>query len=82
MAKPIGLGCYTRGRVLCEVPRDATHALSIYYRDAIERGSGRDRHDINERLRPALVAKIAQNSLCAITKGPLRLLPDDLNVRD
>jgi hypothetical protein len=68
-----------RGRILCEVPRNTIHSLSIY-NDAIEREIERDRQDIFERLRPALVAKIAQNSLFAIADDPLRLLPDDLMV--
>jgi hypothetical protein len=51
-----------RGRVLCEVRDDPIHTLGIY-NDAIERESTRDRHDIFERLRPAIVAKIARTAL-------------------
>jgi hypothetical protein len=65
-----------RGRILCEVPRSTIHALSIY-NDAIEREIERDRHEIFERLRPALVAKAVQNS--SPRDAPLRLFPDDLS---
>jgi hypothetical protein len=69
-----------RGRVLCEVPRDTIHMLSIY-NDAIEGEIKRDRHDIFERLRPALVIKIAQNASDAASMNPILLFPEDLNSR-
>jgi hypothetical protein len=65
-----------RGRVLCEVRRDTIHTLSIY-NDAIEREIERDRHDILERLRPAIVAKIARNALEGAPAGTVALLPGD-----
>jgi hypothetical protein len=63
----------THRRVLCEVPRDTIHMLSVY-NDATEREIKRGRQDIFELLRPALVAKIAQNVLDRIP-----LFPEDLN---
>jgi len=69
-----------RGRVLCEVPRDTIHTLSIY-NDAIDREIKRDRHDIFERLRPALVAKLSQTALDAVPMDPVALFPEDLNGR-
>jgi hypothetical protein len=69
-----------RGRISCEVPRDTIHMLSIY-NDATEREIKRDRQDIFERLRPALVAKIAQCGLDAISVDPIPLFPEDLNGR-
>jgi hypothetical protein len=67
-----------RGRVLCKVPRDTIHMLRIY-NDATEREIERDRQDIFERLRPALVAKIIQNALTAASVDPIPLFPEDLN---
>ena len=69
-----------RGRVLCEVPRDTIHLLGIY-NDATEKEIKRDRQDIFERLRPALVAKIAQNVLDAAVADLIPLFPEDLNGR-
>jgi hypothetical protein len=69
-----------RGRVLCEIPRDTIHMLSIY-NDATEREIKRDRQDIFKRLRPALVAKIAQNALDAVSVDPIPLFPEDLSGR-
>ena len=68
------------GRLLCKVPRDTIHMLSIY-NDAIDREINRDRHDIFERLRPALVAKIVQCALDAVLIDPIPLFPEDLNGR-
>jgi hypothetical protein len=45
-----------------EVPRDTIHTLSLY-NDAIEREIDRDRRDMIERLRPALVAKIVDKAI-------------------
>ena len=64
-----------RGRLLCEVPRDTIHMLSTY-NDATEREIERDRQDIFERVRPALVAKIGQNALDDMV--PIPLFPEDL----
>jgi hypothetical protein len=69
-----------RGRIGCEIPRNTIHMLSIY-NDATEREIKRDRQDIFERLRPALVAKIVQNALDAISVDPLPLFPEDLGGR-
>jgi hypothetical protein len=68
------------GRVLCEIPRDTIHMLSIY-NDATEREIKRDRQDIFERLRPALVAKIVQNALDAVSVDSIPLSAEDLNGR-
>jgi hypothetical protein len=67
------------GRVLCLVPRDTIHMLSIY-NDAIEREIERDRHDIVARFQPALAAKIALHAPCA--DHPVFLSSDDLSDRD
>ena len=64
-----------QGRVLCLLPRDTIHTLSIY-NDAIEREIKRDRHEIFERFRTALVAKIA---LRTVSVDSICLSPDDLN---
>jgi hypothetical protein len=69
-----------RGRILCKIPRDTIHALSIY-NDAIEREIKRDRNDIVEHLRRALVTKIAQAVLDAVSMDPVALFPKDLNGR-
>jgi hypothetical protein len=68
-----------RGRIMCRIPRDTIHVLGIY-NDAIEREIYRDRQDIFERLRPALIAKI-QNALDAASVDPIPLFPEDLNGR-
>jgi hypothetical protein len=68
-----------RGRIVCAIPRDTIHVLSIY-NDAIEREIKRDQQDIFERLRPALIAKI-QNTLDAASVDPIPLFPEDLNRR-
>lgn len=67
-----------RGRVLCEVPRDTIHTLSIY-NDAIGREIQRDRRDILERLQPALIAKIAQATLASVSTEIVPLFPEDLS---
>jgi hypothetical protein len=69
-----------RGRVLCEIRRDTIHTLSIY-NDAIEREIKRDRRDIFDRLRAAIVAKIAQNGLKGAPAGTVALLPEDQSAR-
>jgi hypothetical protein len=68
------------GRILCKIPRGTVHALSIY-NDAIEREIKRDRNDIFQILRPALVAKVAQVALDAVATNPVWLCPEDLNGR-
>jgi hypothetical protein len=69
-----------RGSVLCEIGRNTIHTLSIY-NDAIEREIRRDRQDIFERLRPAIVAKIAQLALQRTLTDTVALLPNDQNGR-
>jgi hypothetical protein len=69
-----------RGRIVCEIPRDTIHMLSIY-NDATEREIKRDRQDIFERLRPALVAKVVRNALNAVSVVSILLFPEDLNGR-
>ena len=47
-----------RGRIKCIIPRSTIHAMPLFS-DAITREIDRDREEIVDRFRPALVAKIA-----------------------
>jgi len=66
-----------RGRLLCEIPRVTIHMLSIY-NDAIEREIKRDRHEIFERLRSSVVAKITERAIDTVSMDPIALSPEDL----
>jgi hypothetical protein len=59
-------------RLLCTIPRATIHEVPPFG-DAISREIARDRSEILDRLRPALVLKISRGAL-----GPLELLPTDL----
>ena len=59
-------------RLLCTIPRATIHEVPPFG-DAISREIARDRSEILDRLRPALVVKISRGAL-----GPLELLPTDL----
>ena len=59
-------------RLLCIIPRATIHEVPPFG-DAISREIARDRSEILDRLRPALVVKISRGAL-----GPLELLPTDL----
>ena len=60
-------------RIFCEIPRSTIHEVPLLG-EAISRDVGRDRAEIFDRLRPAVVAKIAR------TRGSsIRLHPSDLS---
>ena len=60
-------------RIFCEIPRSTIHEVTLLG-DAISGDVGRDRAEIFDRLRPAVVAKIAR------TRGSsIRLHPSDLS---
>lgn len=48
-----------RGRVECKIPRKTIHAMPRFS-DAISREINRDREEIVDRLRAALISKIAR----------------------
>lgn len=59
-------------RILCTIPRATIHEVPLFG-DAITREIERDRVEIFNRLRPAVIAKIARDP-----SGPIELLPPDL----
>jgi hypothetical protein len=59
-------------RILCIIPRATIHEVPLFS-DAITREIERDRAEIFNRLRPALVAKIGRLPI-----GPVELQPTDL----
>jgi hypothetical protein len=59
-------------RILCTIPRATIHAVPLFG-DAITREIVRDRVEIFDRLRPALIAKIARD-----LSDPVELQPTDL----
>jgi hypothetical protein len=59
-------------RVLCTIPRATIHEIPPFG-DAIAREIARDRAEIFDRLRSALIAKMSR-----VQTGPLDLLPADL----
>jgi hypothetical protein len=63
------------GRVICRVPRETIHVLSIYS-DSIGREIELERRKIVEKLAPFLIAKVSQ----AEAGETAELLPSD--VRD
>ena len=60
-------------RVFCEIPRSTIHEVQLFW-DAISREIARDRAEIFDRLRPAVVAKIARSR-----DSEIRLNPSDLS---
>jgi len=59
-------------RIFCEIPRSTIHE-ALLFGAAIAREIGRDRAEIFDRLRPAVVAKIARTR-----DSSIRLHPSDL----
>ena len=62
-----------RGRIRCEILRETIHEIPTFS-DAITREIDRDRREIVDRLRPFLLAKVAES-----TESVIRLLPSDLS---
>jgi hypothetical protein len=61
-------------RIFCEIPRSTIHEVPLFGGDAISRDVGRDRAEIFDRLRAAVVAKIARTR-----DSSIRLHPSDLS---
>jgi hypothetical protein len=61
-------------RVLCVIPRATIYEVPLFS-DAITREIARDRVEIFDRVRPAIVAKIARSP-----SGTVELQPTDLAV--
>jgi hypothetical protein len=59
-------------RILCEIPQSTIHEVP-HFGDAISREIIRDRAEIFDRLRPAVVAKISGTK-----ESSIRLLPSDI----
>jgi len=60
-------------RIFCEIPRSTIHEVR-FFGDAMSREIARDRAEIFDRLRPAVVAKIARTK-----ESSIRLHPSDLS---
>jgi hypothetical protein len=60
-------------RIFCEIPRSTIHEVPLFG-DAITLEIARDRAEIFDRLRPAVVAKIARTR-----DSSIRLHPSDLS---
>ena len=56
-------------RVFCGIPRSTIHEVQLFW-DAISREIARDRAEIFDRLRPAVVAKIARSRDSEIWLNP------------
>ena len=59
-------------RILCRIPRATIHEVPLFG-DVLTREIARDRVEIFDRLRPAIVAKIIREQ-----RGPVELHPTDL----
>ena len=59
-------------RILCKIPRATIHEVPPFG-DALTREIARDRLEIFDRLRPAIIAKIVREQ-----SGPIELQPTDL----
>jgi hypothetical protein len=60
-------------RIFCEIPRSTIHEVPLFG-DAISREIDRDRAEIFDRLRPAVVAKISRTR-----ESSIRLHPSDIS---
>jgi hypothetical protein len=59
-------------RILCRIPRATIHEVPLFG-DVLTREIARDRLEIFDRLRPAIVAKIVREP-----RGPVDLQPTEL----
>jgi hypothetical protein len=60
-------------RIFCEIPRSTIYNVPLF-NDGITREIARDRAEVFNRLRPALIAKIARTR-----ESSIRLLPADFS---
>src|SRR5258707_15479267 len=60
-------------RIFCEIPRSTIYNVPLF-NDGITREIARDRAEIFDRLRPAVIAKIARTK-----ESSIRLLPSDFS---
>ena len=60
-------------RIFCEIPRSTIYNVPLF-NDGITREIARDRAEIFDRLRPAIIAKIARTR-----ESSIRLLPSDFS---
>ena len=62
----------SKTRVLCQIPSETIHHIRLYS-DVITREIARDKEEIMDRIRPAVIAKVA-----AVGGISVRLEPSDL----